>query len=205
MLIGLAGAYLIARFRAKTARGLADQILATAKREADTIRKQGRTGRQGRGPQAPRRLRGRDRSSSPRLPRARAAARETSRHARPEARADQPQGSRARRPSGARWPTSRRNCGSGRPRSSKRSPISSRTCSGSAASRRDDAREMLLKRIEDELSREVGSLILKHQAIGARDLPAEEPRDPDDHHPALRRVAHRRDRPSARSISPTTR
>ena len=41
MLIGLASAYLIARFRAKTARGLAEQILANANVEADTIRRQG--------------------------------------------------------------------------------------------------------------------------------------------------------------------
>ena len=40
---------------------------------------------------------------------------------------------------------------------------------------------------------EVGSLVLKHQALRSRDLPAEEPRDLDDHDSALRRVAHRRD------------
>jgi ribonuclease Y len=40
MLGGLASALLIARLRAQTARGLAEQILANAGREADTIRKQ---------------------------------------------------------------------------------------------------------------------------------------------------------------------
>jgi ribonuclease Y len=37
---GLGGAYALARLRAKTARGLADEILAAARREADTIRKE---------------------------------------------------------------------------------------------------------------------------------------------------------------------
>lgn len=37
---GLAGAYLAARFRAQTARGLAEEILASAHREAETIRKE---------------------------------------------------------------------------------------------------------------------------------------------------------------------
>ncbi len=37
---GLASAYVIARLRAQTARGLADQILDNANREADTIRRQ---------------------------------------------------------------------------------------------------------------------------------------------------------------------
>jgi ribonucrease Y len=41
VLIGLAAAYISARTRTKTARGLADQILTNAKVEADTIRKQG--------------------------------------------------------------------------------------------------------------------------------------------------------------------
>jgi ribonuclease Y len=41
LLIGVAGAYLNARFRAKTAHGLAGQILNNANLEADTIRKQG--------------------------------------------------------------------------------------------------------------------------------------------------------------------
>ncbi len=40
MVGGLAGALLIARFRAQTARGLAEQIVANANREADTIRRQ---------------------------------------------------------------------------------------------------------------------------------------------------------------------
>ncbi len=40
VLIGLASAYLTARVRAKTARGLAEQILANASAEAETIRKQ---------------------------------------------------------------------------------------------------------------------------------------------------------------------
>ncbi len=38
MLGGISGAYLMARLRAQTARGLADQILANANREAETIR-----------------------------------------------------------------------------------------------------------------------------------------------------------------------
>ncbi len=37
MLGGIAGAYLMARLRAQTARGLADQIIASAQREAETI------------------------------------------------------------------------------------------------------------------------------------------------------------------------
>ena len=41
VLIGLAGAYLTARVRAKTAHGHAAQILVSARLEADTIRKQG--------------------------------------------------------------------------------------------------------------------------------------------------------------------
>jgi ribonuclease Y len=40
VLTGLASAYLVARFRAQTARGLAEQILANANREAETIRRQ---------------------------------------------------------------------------------------------------------------------------------------------------------------------
>jgi ribonuclease Y len=40
MVGGLAGALLIARFRAQTARGLAEQIVANANREAETIRRQ---------------------------------------------------------------------------------------------------------------------------------------------------------------------
>jgi ribonuclease Y len=39
VLIGLASVYLIGRLRAQTARGLAEQIVASAQREADTIRK----------------------------------------------------------------------------------------------------------------------------------------------------------------------
>ncbi len=39
MVGGLAGALLIARFRAQTARGLAEQIVANANREAETIRR----------------------------------------------------------------------------------------------------------------------------------------------------------------------
>jgi ribonuclease Y len=44
VLIGLASAYLMARVRANSARGLAEQILATAKLEAETIRKQAELG-----------------------------------------------------------------------------------------------------------------------------------------------------------------
>ena len=52
---------------------------------------------------------------------------------------------------------------------------------------------MLLKRVEDELRGEVGSLILKHQATVQETCQQKSPRDPDDDDPALRRVAHRRD------------
>ena len=40
MLVGLAGMYALSRIRAQTARGLAEQILANAHREAETIRMQ---------------------------------------------------------------------------------------------------------------------------------------------------------------------
>ncbi|MGA8352141.1 MAG: hypothetical protein WB773_30415, partial [Isosphaeraceae bacterium] len=40
MLGGIAGAYVMGRLRAQTARGLADQILANANREAETTRMQ---------------------------------------------------------------------------------------------------------------------------------------------------------------------
>ena len=60
--------------------------------------------------------------------------------------------------------TSRRTCGGGKPRSSKRWRFSSKTCSGSAIYRPTEARELLLKRVEDELGHEIGGLVLKHQA-----------------------------------------
>ena len=57
----------------------------------------------------------------------------------------------------------------------------------------EDARDLLLKRVEDELRAEVGSLILKHQAALRESAQQLRPRDPHHDDPAVRRGAHRRD------------
>ena len=62
--------------------------------------------------------------------------------------------------------TSRRSFGSARPKSSRRSPTQLEILAAHLPPLvAEDARELLLKRVEDELSGEVGSLILKYQAI----------------------------------------
>ena len=62
------------------------------------------------------------------------------------------------------WPTNTKTCGGGKPRSSKLWRFSSKTCSASATSRRMTPGRCLLKRVEDDLSHEIGGLVLKHQA-----------------------------------------
>ena len=133
MLIGLLSAYLITRLRAKTARGLAEQILANANLEAETIRRQGELA-------AKEEVFKRREDFEAEIDRVRRDFREQER--RLDKRADMLDQKlelinnkeiELVKPWGDRWPNSRRKCGSGRPRSSKRSPLSSKTCSASAA------------------------------------------------------------------------
>ena len=172
---------------------LAEQILGNAHREAETIAKQGRAGRQG-GESSSAAKSSRPRSIESAATSASRRGGSTSEPTpRPEARADQPEGKRDGRGPPCRWPTSRRSCGSGRPRSSRPLRLSSRRCSGSAGFPPKTLGDALLKRIEDELAAEVGSLVLKYQAPLQETCQQKSREILDDDDPALRRVAHRRD------------
>jgi ribonucrease Y len=163
VLIGIAGAYLTARFRAKTARGLAGQILESARLEADTIKKQGELA-------AKEEVLKRREDFEVEIDRARRDFREQEK--RLDKRADildqkleLINTKEVELKSTGRLLADQQEEVRQRHAEVKQTLVSQlenlqRICRLS----RDDAQELLLKRIEDELVHEIGCLVMKHQA-----------------------------------------
>jgi ribonuclease Y len=164
VVIGIAGALLIARFRAKTARGGADQILASARLEAETIRKQAELA-------AKEDVLKRREDFEVEIDRVRGDFREQER--RLDKRADildqklemintkeLELASAGRLLADQQEEIRRRHA-----EVKQNLAIQLENLQRIAHLSPDDAREMLLKRVEDELNREIGGLILKHQAM----------------------------------------
>jgi ribonuclease Y len=164
VLIGLASAYLLARFRAQTARGLADQILANANREAETIRRQADVA-------AKEEILTRRGDLEAEAERVRRELREQER--RLDKRSDildqkleliskkENDLVEAGRSLALEQEEARQRHGELRHALATQLENLQRICRLSA----EDARELLLKRVEEELSGEVGSLVLKYQAL----------------------------------------
>jgi len=164
VLIGLSSAYLVARFRAQTARGLAEQILANANLEAETIKKQADLA-------AKEEILKRREDLEAEIDRGRRDLREQER--RLEKRADtldqkldlitkkEDELVAAGRSLADLQEDLRQRHGEVRKALATQLENLERICRLSA----HDARELLLKRVEEELSREVGSLVLKYQAV----------------------------------------
>jgi ribonucrease Y len=164
VVIGIAGALLIARFRAKTARGGADQILASARLEAETIRKQAELA-------AKEDVLKRREDFEVEIDRVRGDFREQER--RLDKRADildqklemintkeLELASAGRLLADQQEEIRRRHA-----EVKQNLAIQLENLQRISHLSPDDAREMLLKRVEDELNREIGGLILKHQAM----------------------------------------
>jgi ribonucrease Y len=163
VLIGLAGAYLGARFRAKTARGLAVQILETAKLEAETIRKHGELA-------AKEEVLKRREDFEVEIDRARGDFREQER--RLDKRADildqklelintkEVELKAIGRSLADQQEDVRQRHSEVKQTLASQLENLQRICRLS----RDDAQELLLKRIEAELNHEIGCLVMKHQA-----------------------------------------
>jgi ribonucrease Y len=164
VVIGIAGAWLIARFRAKTARGGADQILASARLEAETIRKQAELA-------AKEDVLKRREDFEVEIDRVRGDFREQER--RLDKRADildqklemintkeLELASAGRLLADQQEEIRRRHA-----EVKQNLAIQLENLQRISHLSPDDAREMLLKRVEDELNREIGGLILKHQAM----------------------------------------
>jgi ribonucrease Y len=161
--IGIAGASLIARFRAKTARAGADQILASARLEAETIRKQAELA-------AKEDVLKRREDFEVEIDRVRGDFREQER--RLDKRADildqklemintkEIELASAGRSLADQQEEIRR----GHAEVKQNLAIQLENLQRIAHLSPDDAREMLLKRVEGELNREIGALILKHQS-----------------------------------------
>jgi ribonucrease Y len=162
VLIGLASAYFNARFRAKTARGLADQILAAANVEAETIRRQADVA-------AKEEMLKRREDFDAEIERARRELREqVRRHDKQTDILDQKLELINRKENefvvlgrslGEQQEELRQRQGEVKQVLANQLEHLQRICRLSA----DDARELLLKRTEDDLRGEVGSLVLKHQ------------------------------------------
>jgi ribonucrease Y len=164
VVIGIAGASLIARFRAKNARGGADQILASARLEAETIRKQAELA-------AKEDVLKRREDFEVEIDRVRGDFREQER--RLDKRADildqklemintkELELASAGRLLADQQEELRRRHAEVKQNLALQLENLQRISHLSP----DDAREMLLKRVEDELNREIGGLILKHQAM----------------------------------------
>jgi ribonuclease Y len=164
VVIGIAGASLIARFRAKTARGGADQILASARLEAETIRKQAELA-------AKEDVLKRREDFEVEIDRVRGDFRDQER--RLDKRADildqklemintkeLELASAGRLLADQQEEIRRRHA-----EVKQNLAIQLENLQRISHLSPDDAREMLLKRVEDELNREIGGLILKHQAM----------------------------------------
>jgi ribonuclease Y len=161
---GLAGVYATARLRAQSARGLAEQIIANANREAETTRRQGEL-------TAKEEVLKRREELESEIDAARRDLREHER--RLEKRSDlldqkleliskkDGELDLAQRTLDDQQSELRHREGEVKQALATQLESLERICSLSP----DDARELLLKRIEDELSGEVGSLILKYQAV----------------------------------------
>ena len=164
VLLGLAGAYLTAWFRAKTARGLAGQILASARLEADTIKKQGELA-------AKEEVLKRREDFEVEIDRARGDFREQDR--RLDKRADildqklelittkEVELKAIARSLADQQEDMRQRQNEVKQTLASQLENLQRICRLS----RDDAQEMLLKRIEDELNHEIGCLVMKHHAV----------------------------------------
>jgi ribonuclease Y len=164
ILCGMAGVYMSARLRARTARGLADQIIASANREAETTRRQGELAAKEEA------LRRREELESE-IDTARRDLREQERRldkrsdmldqkleslSKKEGELDVTQQALENQQADLRL---------------RQAEVKQALATQLAALERicclspEEARELLLKRIEDELSGEVGGLILKYQAV----------------------------------------
>jgi len=164
MLSGLAGITIIARLRAQTARGLAEQIITNANREAETTRRQGDLAAKEEA------LRRREELEAE-VDAARRDLRDQER--RLDKRADlldqklelinkrEGELDRAQRALEDQNADLRNRQTEVKQTLAAQLEALHRLCHLSP----EDARNLLLKRIEDELSGEVGSLILKHQAL----------------------------------------
>jgi ribonuclease Y len=164
VLIGLLSAYLIARLRAKTARGLAEQILANANLEAETIRRQGELA-------AKEEVLTRRGDLEAEIEQVRRDFREQER--RLDKRSDvldqklellskkENELLAAGRSLALEQEDVRQRQGELRQALATQLENLQRICRLSV----DEARELLLKRIEEELSAEVGTLVLKYQAM----------------------------------------
>ena len=163
VLIGLAGAYLTARFRAENARGLAGQILESARLEADTIKKQGELA-------AKEEVLKRREDFEVEIDRARRDFREQER--RLDKRADildqklelintkEVELKAIGRSLADQQEEVRQRHAEVKQTLASQLENLQRICRLS----REEAQEMLLKRIEDELIHEIGCLVMKHQA-----------------------------------------